>query len=69
MSHEIFKKCPNCGFENDIRSEASCFNCEQDYIRLEEEAKKWLSETDDYQFETWELLVMFTGKEISKLNN
>lgn len=40
---------------------------EQDYINLEEDAKKWLDETDDYQFETWELLAMFAAKYINEL--
>lgn len=40
---------------------------EEDYIKLEQAAKEWLDKTDDYQFETWELLAMFAASEMKKL--
>lgn len=38
----------------------------EDYIKLEQAAKEWLDATDDYQFETWELLAMFAASGIKK---
>lgn len=40
---------------------------QEDYIKLEEAAKKWIDGTDQAQYEPYELLAMFASKEIEKL--